>query len=107
MALNKKLVLLLIILGLVSTSLTLYTMRAHAVARYAYDDESGFGWRYTPSGSFLPWPKEPGMATALSEMNETDMIIYRYLVKSWVLVGFAIVLWIITGLYLVKAARLL
>jgi len=103
MALDKKSALVLIIFGLISTCLTLYAVRAHAVARYAYDDESGFGWRYAPSGSFLPWPREPGMLTALSKMTETDLFIYRYLVKSWVLVGCATALWIITFLYLVKA----
>jgi len=99
MAFDKKSLLLLTVLGLVSACLTLYTVRAYAVARYAYADESGGGWLYTPSGSFFPWPREPGMATALSKMSESDLFIYRYLIKSWVLVGVTVLLWAITCLY--------
>ena len=102
MALDKKSVSVLIILGLVSACLTLYTVRAHAVARYAYGDQLGGGWLYTPSGSFLPWPKEPGMAAALSKMNEIDLFIYRFLIKSWVLVGVTVLLWTVTSLYLLR-----
>lgn len=99
-AFNKRSVLVLIALGLVSTCLTLYTTSAHAVARYAFDGGSELGWLYTPPGSFLPWPKAPGMAAALSKSNAIDLFIYRYLIKSWVLVGITVVQWTVTGLLL-------
>ena len=96
---------MLIVLGLVSACLTLYTVSAYAMARYAFDDGSELGWLYTPSGSFLPWPKAPGMAAALSKGNATDLFIYRYLIKSWILVGITIILWTVTSLYLLKRMR--
>ena len=97
MALDKKSVLVLIVLGVISTCFTLYTVTAYSVARYAL---SGGGWRYTPPGSFLPWPREPGMFAALSKMSESDLFIHQYLIKSWVLAGVTVVLWTITSLYL-------
>ena len=107
MAFNKRSVLVLIALGLVSTCLTLYTASAHAVARYAFDGGSELGWLYTPPGSFLPWPKAPGMAAALSKSNAIDLFIYRYLIQSWILVGITVILWTVTGLYLLKRTRVL
>jgi hypothetical protein len=95
----------LIALGLVSACLTLYTVSAYGVARYAFDDGSELGWRYTPRGSFLPWPKAPGMATALSKGNAIDLFIYRYLIKSWILAGITVILWTVTSLYLLKRMR--
>lgn len=96
---------MLIALGLVSACLTLYTVSAYAVARYAFDDGSELGWLYTPPGSFLPWPKAPGMAAALSKGNAIDLFIYRYLIKSWILAGITVILWTATGLYLLKRMR--
>jgi len=104
MALSKKSVSMLIILGLVSACLTLYTVSVYSVARYAIDGD----WRYSPSGSFLPWPRGPGPTRlpVLTKMNETDLFIYRYLIKSWVLVGVTIILWVVTSLYVLKVTRL-
>ncbi|MDH5376668.1 MAG: hypothetical protein OEW95_12805 [Candidatus Bathyarchaeota archaeon] len=97
MALDKKSVLVLIVLGVISAYFTLYTVTAYSVARYAL---GGGGWRYTPPGSFLPWPREPGMFPAISKMSESDLFIYQYLIKSWVLAGATVFLWTITSLYL-------
>lgn len=102
MAFDKRSVLVLIVLGLVSAGLTSYTVSAYAVARYAFEDESGLGWLYTSSGSFLPWPRAPGMAAAISRGNASDLFIYRYLIKSWVLVGVTVLLWTVTSLYLLR-----
>lgn len=76
LALDKKSVSVLIILVLVSACLTFYTVKAYSVARYAFEDGSRLDWLYTPSGSFLPWPKAPGMAAAISKGNEIDLFIY-------------------------------
>jgi len=106
MVLNKKSVLMLIVLGLASAVLTLYTMSAFDIARYAFDaGGSELGWLYTPSGSFLPWPKGPGMAAALSRGNGVDLFIYRYLIKSWILVAITVLLWTATILYLFMSIR--
>jgi len=107
MELDKKSVSTAVVLILVSTYLTLYTVKAHTiVARHIYEDAEGkTWWRTTPGGSLFPWPKEPGMLEALSKMNENDLFIYRYLIKSWVLVGASIAMWIGTGLYIFRLTR--
>ena len=93
-------------LVLASTVVTLYAVSAYDVAHYAFDDGgTELTWRYTPSGSFLPWPKSPGMLTALSEGNGVDLFIYRYLIRSWILVALTVMLWIATILYLIRSIR--
>lgn len=82
---------MLIASGLVSVCLALYNESAYAVARYAFDDGSKLGRLYTPCGALLPWPKAPGMATALSKGNAIDLFIYRYLIESWILVGINVI----------------
>jgi len=105
--LHKKSVLILIVLCIISTYFTLYTVRAHTiVARYVYEDLEGkTWWRTTPSGSLFPWPKEPGMLQALSKMDEVDLFIYRSLIKPWVLVGLSISMWIVTGLFVSRMVK--
>lgn len=90
--------LILIVLIAFSTFLTVYAANAYSVARYAYDTGSEVGWLTTPPGSFLPWPRPPGMFQALSKMNDNDLVVYRFLIKSYVLVGASTLLWIVTAL---------
>jgi len=105
MELHKKSGLILIVLGIISAYLTLYTTKAHTIAaQHIIEDAQGnaVSWRTTPSGSLFPWPKEPGMLQALSKIDEVDLFIYRYLIKPWVLVGLSILMWIVTGLSIFK-----
>jgi hypothetical protein len=93
---------------LLSVYLTLYTWRAHAVAsRHILEDSGGevVAWRTGPSGSLFPWPREPGMLEVLSKINEVDFFIYRCLIKTWLLVGLSILLWVCAGLCIFKATR--
>lgn len=107
MRFNKKLV-VVAVFTLISIYLTLYTWKAHAVAnQHIYEDPGGtvVTWRTGPSGSLFPWPREPGMLQILSKINEVDLLIYRYLIKSWVLVGLSILLWICTGLLIFRVTE--
>ena len=95
---DMKRALILIVLTVFSTFLTVYAANAYSVARYAYDTGSEVGWRTTPPGSFLPWPRPSGPFMALSKMNAVDLVVYLYLIKSYVLAGASALLWIITAL---------
>jgi hypothetical protein len=98
MILSKRDVLVFIVLVAISTLLTLYTVTAYSVARFAGD---GY-WSSAPPGSFFPWSRRPGMLEILSNMNEVDLFIYRYLIKSLALVGFTVISWIVTSLYFLR-----
>jgi len=81
-------------------------MKAHTIAgQHIYEEGNYIAWRSGPAGSFLPWPREPGPLEVLSSVNEVDTFIYRYLIKSWVLVGLSILAWISTGLFIFKLAK--
>jgi len=105
--LDKKQALTLATLCLISLYLTAYTVAGHSLAaRHVYEDADGnTWWRTTPSGSLFPWPMEPGMLQALSRMSDGDLLIYRYLIKSYVLIGLAVVFWAGVGLYALKSTR--
>jgi len=106
----KKSALMLIVFGIISAYLTLYTVRVHTIAaRHIIEDAEGkaVSWRTGPSGSLFPWPKEPGMLQVLSKINEIDMFVYRYLIKPWVLVGLSILMWVVTGLSMFKRVKVM
>jgi hypothetical protein len=107
MRFGKKSVLVVIILMVFSTYLTLYTLKAHAVAGRIYEGPNGevVSWRSGPSGSLFPWPRESGMLGVLSKVSEVDLLVYRYLVKTWVLIGLSMLMWIATGLSIFKLAK--
>ena len=97
--------LLLALFCTVSVIVTAYTIQAHSIAnRYIYDSGDEVAWRNSPPGSFFPWPKEPtpGMLPVLSKINEIDLFIYRYLIRTWLLVIVALSLWIVTCTYIIK-----
>ncbi len=102
MRLRKKSVMLLIALGFASTYLTFYATIAHNVAYNVYDLDGTAVWRSAPSGSFFPWPREPGMLMILSGMNEVDLFIYTYLIKPRALAAVTILLWVGWFLYLLN-----
>ena len=106
---SKKLVLVVFALMIISVYLTGYTLMAHAVAtRHMYEDPDGkvIAWRSGPSGSLFPWPTEPGMLEVLSKVNEVDLFIYRYFMKTWVLAGLSIFMWIATSFAIFRMAKM-
>ncbi len=102
----NKWVLIAIVLTLCSAYLTAYTFKAYTVATsHIMDWNEETWWRTTPSGSLFPWPKEPGMLEALSKLNEVDLFIYKYLIKSSALVILSALIWIFTSLCIFKAVK--
>jgi hypothetical protein len=101
---DKKSGMLLVVLSLVLTYLTPYTASAYSIAPHVLDADTPV-WASAPSGSFFPWPKRPGILEILSEMNGVDKFIYLYLIKSWALVGVAILLWAVMILYILRLAN--
>ena len=104
---SSRKVLVTIILASISIYLTIYTFEAHSIAsRYISSDSHGaVFWINGPSGSLFPWPRGPGMAEVLSRINEVDLFIYTYLIKTWVMAGLSALAWVITVLFVYKAAK--
>ena len=96
-------VLLLAFLVILATYVTLYALEAHQVARYALKLDNTACWRYTPPGSFFPWPKEPGPCAALSKMSSMDQFIFLYFVETRILIVVSILSWILVAVYSVKS----
>jgi hypothetical protein len=89
-----------------SSFLMLYTIRAHTIAgRHIYEGSNYIAWRSGPAGSLFPCPRGSGGFGILVPVSEVDSFIYRYLIKSWVLVGLSILAWIGTGLFMLKSIR--
>ena len=107
MRFSSRAVLVAIILASISIYLTIYTFEAHSIAsRYISGDSHGaVFWINGPSGSLFPWPRGPGMAEVLSRINEVDLFIYTYLIKTWVMAGLSALAWVITVLFVYKAAK--
>ncbi|MBS7653692.1 MAG: hypothetical protein QXR06_04910 [Candidatus Bathyarchaeia archaeon] len=101
---DKKTLLILFTLTALSIVFTIYSLRAYAVASRVFEGDGSHRpvWRTSPPGSFLLWPKEPGLLEALSEMSDIDMAIYLYLVKSQVLIVLSVALWAVTCLYVFR-----
>lgn len=101
---NKK----VIVLFLTTAILTGYTIAIHVIAdKHIYEDTvtTIVYWTSGPSGSLFPWPKAPGMLEIITQVNEADLFIYQYLIKTWAFVGLSIVLWVITGLYVLRMIK--
>jgi type IV secretory pathway TrbD component len=45
------------------------------------------------------------MAEVLSRINDVDLFIYTYLIKTWMLAGLSVLAWVITVLFVYKASR--
>lgn len=103
---SRRAVLVTIILASVSTYLSMYTFEAYSIAsRYISSDSNGAVWVNGPSGSLFPWPRAPGMLEVLSGINDVDLFIYTYLIKTWMLAGLSTLAWVITVLFVYKAAK--
>jgi hypothetical protein len=103
---SRRTVLVTIILASVSIYLSIYTFEAYSIAsRYLPSDSNGAVWINGPSGSLFPWPRGPGMAEVLSRINDVDLFIYTYLIKTWTLAGLSTLAWVITVLFVYKAVK--
>ena len=92
---KSKLVLVLLIL--IATIITAYTISAHYVASRALEFGGALWWRTTAGGSFYPWPHIPsGLAGEMTtQFDQEDYTYYNYVIRSGVLIVLTIVLWII------------
>jgi hypothetical protein len=104
---DRKLVVAVAALTFASTLFTIYAVDAHIVAAYyIYQDQEGkIWWRTFPAGSLFPWPRESGMLQLLIGPNEIDLFIYTYLIKTWLLAGVSVLIWVCTSIYVLKAVR--
>ena len=104
---NKRAVAGTIALIAISMYLAMYTFEAHSIAsRYISSDSHGaVFWVNGPSGSLFPWPREPGMLQVLSRVNDVDLFIYTYLIKTWMLAGLSALAWVITVLFVYKTTK--
>lgn len=105
---RKKSAVVAAFLIIFSTYLTAYTWKAHTVAsRYIIVGLNGapLAWRTAPSGSLFPWPRQSGMFQMLSDVNEIDFFIYKYLIKTWGLVGLSMLICICTGLFVFRVIK--
>jgi len=104
---NKRAVIGTIALIAISMYLAMYAFEAHTIAaRYISSDSHGaVFWINGPSGSLFPWPREPGMLEVLSRINDVDLFIYTYLIKTWMLAGLSALAWVITVLFVYKATK--
>lgn len=104
---RSRAVLVTIISVSISIYPAIYTFEAHSIAsRYISSDSHGaVFWINGPSGSLFPWPRAPGMAEVLSRINDVDLFIYIYLIKTWVLAGLSALAWVITAVFVYKATK--
>jgi hypothetical protein len=104
---NKRAVIGTIALIAISMYLAIYTFEAHTIAaRYiSSDSHNAVFWIDGPSGSLFPWPRGPGMLEVLSGINDVDLFIYTYLIKTWLLVGLSALAWALTALFVYKTTR--
>ena len=76
----------LFVAALLALYLTMYTIAAYMVARWIIEESGRVFWCGTP-GSLFPWPKEPGyMVDVLSSATDPDTFVYKYLVKTNMLI---------------------
>ena len=105
---DRKSIFLLVVLASLSTCLTLYTVSAYNVARHVTERDGTVCWRDSLCGSFFPWPTRPsGIAAAvlMPMIDEVDLAIYTYLIKSGVLVGTTVLLWVVMVLCILRLAN--
>ena len=78
----------LLVVIVIALYLTMYTIAVYRVVGYIgeYPELGGVYWSYSPSGSLFPWPREPGMLTALSPASSIDAFLYKYVIKTNMLI---------------------
>jgi len=92
-----------------SSFLSLYTVRAHAIAdRHIMEYRNNIVWTSSPAGSLFPCPREHWdqripKTDFLVKASEVDVFIYRYLIKTWGLAGLSILVWVGTGVLMLTS----
>ena len=67
-----------------------YWIEAIEVAQHATIFNGKAYWRSGGPGSFLPWPKQPGLLTVMTPMTDpTDQLIF-YLIRTWLYIVIAV-----------------
>lgn len=90
-------IILLAVLLIITIYLTLFTIKAYEthITHWVYEDpETGeLYWSYSPPGKLFPWPRPPGILTALSPMNTADQTVYKYLLKHHTVIPILVILY--------------
>ncbi len=78
---------------------TLYTVAAHDLARWGWTCRGTLG-----DATFLPFPTGPRgvLMYVIAKMSPVDEFIYTYLIKTGILIGICILLWILAAVYFFK-----
>ena len=99
-------VIVLVALFSITVVFTAYTISAHLVACHIHEREGMLMWSTMPGGSFLPWPSysEAGFLIS-SPVNEVDSLYYQLFIKSWILVGITVLLWIVTVAFCITSFK--
>ena len=105
-------VIVLVVLFSITIVFTAYAISAHHVASHIHEIEGHLMWSDFQGGSFFPWPSYPGgiKLPMLSLLSEVDVLYYQLFIKSWVLVGITVLLWVVTVVFLlfkIKKQRVL
>ena len=91
---------MLVLLVVLATYATLYTVAAYDLARWGWTCRGTLG-----DATFLPFPTGPRgvLMEVLAKMSPVDEFIYIYLIKTGILIGVSILLWILAAAYFLKA----
>jgi len=95
----------LAVLVALASYVTLYTVAAYDVARYASRVDGAAYWGCGRDATFFPFPRDPrGVCLlALFKMNPVDEFIYLYMIETGMLIVISISLWILVAVYFGKS----
>jgi len=90
---------MLVLLVVLATYATLYTVAAHDLARWGWTCRGTLG-----DATFFPFPTGPRgvLMDVIAKMSPVDEFIYTYLIKTRILIGISILLWILATVYFFK-----
>lgn len=91
---------MLVLLVVLATYATLYTVAAYDLARWGWTCRGTLG-----DATFLPFPTglRGVLMDVLAKMSPVDQFIYMYLIKTGILIGISVLLWILATVYFFKA----
>lgn len=101
-------VLLLAFLVTLASYVTLYTVAAYDVARYAFREDGAAYWGGVRGATFFPFPRVPRVPRNVGldfmvRMNPVDEFIYLYMIETGMLTVISISLWILVAVYFSKS----
>ena len=109
MAIRKRAFIMLVMLVVISVYLTAYTVAVYALcSKYVVEQSGKAYWSNGPAGSLFPWPvKNGGIGIPmLFELNSIDLLIYNYLIKTYLLIILCGVFWFFAVALLYKQVTL-